>query len=194
MIIEAVITTVNKKGETNFSAVGVEFSKSRATFNLYKKSNTVLNLKIKDYGIINIVDKAEYLTKAALSSEKMDISKLKENDLYYLSDCCSYYQFKVLAIKDCGEKYRVEVKILTKKENRKYIGFNRANNLLLEAAVIGSRIGITKDKSDLINFLNDNRRVIIKTGNKKTKKLLDFLEKKLENNNFNHRSDTFDCS
>jgi len=192
MIIETVITTVNSNGKINFSAVGVEFFKSRVIFNLYKKSNTVLNLEIKDYGIINIVDKAEYLTKAALSSEKMDISKLKENDLYYLSDCCSYYQFKVLAIKDCGEKYRVEVKILTKKENRKYIGFNRANNLLLEAAVIASRIGITKDKSDLINFLNDNRRVIIKTGNKKTKKLLDFLEKKLENNNFNHRSDNFD--
>jgi len=192
MIIETVITTVNSNGKINFSAVGVEFSKSRAIFNLYKKSNTVLNLEIKDYGIINIVDKAEYLIKAALSSEKMDISKLKENDLYYLSDCCSYYQFKVLEIKDCGEKYRVEVKILNKKENRKYIGFNRANNLLLEAAVIASRVGITKDENDLINFLNDNKRVIIKTGSKKTKKLLDFLEKKLENNNFNHRSDNFD--
>ena len=192
MIIETVITTVNLNGKINFSAVGVEFSKSRAIFNLYKKSNTVLNLEIKDYGIINIVDKAEYLIKAALSSEKMDISKLKENDLYYLSDCCSYYQFKVLEIKDCGEKYQVEVKILTKKENRKYIGFNRANNLLLEAAVIGSRIGITKDKSDLINFLNDNRRVIIKTGNTNTEKTLAFLEKQLENNNFNNRSDNLD--
>ena len=192
MIVETVITTVNPNGEINFSAVGVEFFKSRVIFNLYKKSNTVLNLEIKDYGIINIVDKAEYLIKAALSSEKMSISELKGNDLYYLSDCCIYYQFKVLTIKDCGEKYRVEVKILNKKENRKYIGFNRANNLLLEAAVIASRIGITKDENDLINFLNDNKRVIIKTGSKKTKKLLDFLEKKLENNNFNHRSDNFD--
>ena len=192
MIIETVITTVNSNGKINFSAVGVEFFKSRVIFNLYKKSNTVLNLEIKDYGIINIVDKAEYLIKAALSSEKMSISELKGNDLYYLSDCCSYYQFKVLEIKDCGEKYRVEVKILNKKEKRKYIGFNRANNLLLEAAVIASRVGITKDENDLINFLNDNKRVIIKTGSKKTKKLLDFLEKKLENNNFNHRSDNFD--
>lgn len=192
MITETVITTVNKNGEIHFSAVGVEFFKSRAIFNLYKKSSTFLNLKIKDIGIINIVDKAEYLIKAALSSEKIDVSEIIKNKLYYLNDCCSYYHFKVLEIKDCGKKYRVEVKILEKKENRKYIGFNRANNLLLEAAVIASRIGITKDKKDLIDFLSINKRVIIKTGNKDTKKTLDFLENKLENNNFNHRSGYLD--
>ncbi len=192
MVIETVITTVNKNDEVHFSAVGVKFFKEKAVFNLYKKSSTVLNLKIKECGVINLVDKAEYLIKAAVSSEKMDISEIKKNELYYLSDCCSYYQFKVLAIKDYGEKYEVEVKILKKKEKRKYIGFNRANNLLLEAAVIASRIGITKNKNDLIDFISNNKRVIIKTGNKETKKILNFFENKLENNNFNNRSDKID--
>jgi hypothetical protein len=176
MIIETVITTINELGRIHFSAVGVKFFKSKALFDLYKKSDTFENLKIKDYGIINIVDKAEYFIKAALSSEKIDISEIKKNELYYLTDCCSYYHFKVLKIKDCGRKYRVEVKILRKKENRKYIGFNRANNLLLEAAIIASRIGITKNKNDLKKFLENNKRIIFKTGDKNTKKLLKFLE------------------
>lgn len=183
MIIETVITTINKYGEIHFSAVGVQFLKSKALFNLYKKSNTFENLKIKKFGIINIVDKAEYLIKAALGSEKMNTSKTQKNELYYLNDCCSYYHFKVLKIKDSGEKYRVEVKILRKKENRKYIGFNRANNLLLEAAVIASRIGIKKNKNDLKIFLKNNKRVIIKTGDKNTKKLFKFLKEISENNN-----------
>lgn len=192
MIIETVITTVNKKNKIHFAAVGVEFFQNKAIFKLYKKSSTFLNLKRKEFGIINVVDKAEYLIKAALSTAKMETSEVKKNEQYYLSDCCSFYQFKVLSMHDCGEKYKVEVKILNKTEKKKFIGFNRANNLLLEAAVIASRIGITKEKNDLIDFINSNKRVIIKTGDKNTEKTLDFLEEQLENNNLNNRSGSFD--
>jgi hypothetical protein len=99
-----------------------------------------------------------------------------------------------LAIKNYEEKHKVEVEILVEKDNRRYIGFNRANNLLLEAAIIASRVGITKNKNDLIKFIDDNRRVIIKTGDKNTKELLKLLERNLEYNNFNNRSDSLDSN
>jgi hypothetical protein len=194
MITETVITTVNENDKIHFSAIGIEFSKTKAVFYLYKKSITALNLKRKGSGVINIVDKAEYLIKSALNSKKIDVSQIKKNELYYLTDCCIYYEFKVLAIKNYEEKHKVEVEILVEKDNRRYIGFNRANNLLLEAAIIASRVGITKNKNDLIKFIDDNRRVIIKTGDKNTKELLKLLERNLEYNNFNNRSDSLDSN
>jgi hypothetical protein len=194
MITETVITTVNENDKIHFSAIGIEFFKTKAVFYLYKKSITALNLKRKGSGVINIVDKAEYLIKSALNSKKIDVSQIKKNELYYLTDCCIYYEFKVLAIKNYEEKHKVEVEILVEKDNRRYIGFNRANNLLLEAAIIASRVGITKNKNDLIKFIDDNRRVIIKTGDKNTKELLKLLERNLEYNNFNNRSDSLDSN
>ena len=179
MIIETVVSTVNKDNEPHFAAVGVEFIQQKAVFNLYKKSHTFSNLKNKDSGIINVVDKAEYLLKAALGSAKIEFSKIEKRNLYYLTDCCSYYQFKLINIEEQAEKYLVKVEITKAEENRKYIGFNRANNLLVEAAVIASRIGITKTKNDLVQFINQNLRVINKTGDKNTQELLKFLERNI---------------
>jgi hypothetical protein len=179
MIIETVVSTVNENKEPHFAAVGVEFMQEKAVFNLYKKSRTFSNLKNKGSGIINLVDKAEYLLKAAVGSTEIDFSRVGEKELYYLTDCCNYYQFRLINIEDQAEKYLVKVEITAAEENRKYIGFNRANNLLVEAAVIASRIGITKTKNDLRQFINQNRRVINKTGDKNTQELLKFLERNI---------------
>lgn len=179
MIIETVVSTVNQDNKPHFAAVGVEFTDQKAVFSLYKKSHTLSNLKSRGLGTINVVDKAEYLLKAALGTAEIKFSKIRGKELYYLTDCCIYYKFKLENILEDKEKHLIEVEITAVEENRKYIGFNRANNLLVEAAVIASRIGITKTRNDLVQFINQNRRVIKKTGDKNTQELLELLEKNI---------------
>lgn len=181
MIIETVITTLDKNNEPHFAAVGVEIDGNNLHFYLYKGSRTLENIKERKTGIINIVDKAEYLIKAALRNEELPVNRIEDANLFYLKDSCRYYKFKMLDAVEMENKYKIEGQIIFEKTNRKFLGFNRANNLLLEAAVKASRIGIKTTKIEVNSFLDSNKRVIMKTGDKNTENLFNFLKKYINN-------------
>jgi len=177
MMIETVIITLDKNEDINFAAFGVELQKAKLFFYPYQGSRTLENIINRQEGVVNIVDKAEYLIKAALGDAQLSINKIKDEGLYYLKDSCHYYQFKVNDITEMDNKYKVSAKIVLEQMNRAYLGFNRANNLLLEAAVKASRIGITTTEEEVNSFLNNNKRVIFKTGDQNTEYLFNFLKK-----------------
>lgn len=181
MIIETVITSLNNNEELHFAAIGVEFFNQKLSFYPYKESKTLKNIIDRKEGVVNIVDKAEYLIKAALGDNELPVNKIKDDNLYYLKDSCHYYKFKVISAFKMGDKYKVSAKIIFDQRNREYIGLNRANNLLLEAAVKASRIGIKTTEKEVSNFLDKNKRVIFKTGDKNTEYLFNFLKKYIDN-------------
>ena len=178
MIIETVMTSLNNKNELNFSAIGVQFIKDKLVFYPYKNTITAENILATKRGVANIVDRSYYLVLAALSEASFAV---KETALanYYLKECCKYYEFQISAISDLGKKYKITAKITAQNNIRNFIGFNRADNLLLEAAVIASRIGITKKVKDLKNYLAENREIIFKTGDHKSKESYLFLKEYL---------------
>lgn len=180
MIIETVITSLDENEELHFAALGVEFFNQNLSFYPYKESKTLKNIISRKEGVVNIVDRAEYLIKAALGDYKLSVNKIKDDNLYYLKDSCHYYKFKLLSVLEMDDKYKVSGKIVFDQMNREYLGFNRANNLLLEAAVKASRIGIKTTVKEVIAFLANNKRVILKTGDKNTEYLFNFLKKYID--------------
>lgn len=177
MIIETVITTQTSADNINFAALGVEFFEEKLVFYPYKDTATAKNIKNSRNGVVNLVDRAEFIVLSALSDQKFKLKKTAELNCYFLEECCHYYEFKVLLVEDLGEKYKVTAEIIADKFIKEAFTFNRANNLLLEAAVIASRIGISFDKKDLLDYLDKNKRIIFKTGDKESKKLFNFLLK-----------------
>lgn len=175
MIIETVMTSLNTEDKLNFSAIGVQFIKNNLLFYPYKNTITAENILTTKKGVVNIVDRSYYLVLAALS--EVDFA-VHQTDLgnYYLENCCYYYEFELSKVSDLGEKYKITAKTAAKKSRNDFIGFNRADNLLLEAAVIASRIGITKKAQDLKKFLAENKEIIFKTGDHKSKKSYLFLK------------------
>ncbi|MFP4020366.1 MAG: DUF447 domain-containing protein [Halanaerobium sp.] len=175
MIIETVITTQTNADKINFAALGVEFFEEKLVFYAYKDTATAENIKNSRKGVVNLVDRAKFIVFSALSDQKFKLKKTADLSGYFLEECCHYYEFKVLLVEDLGEKYRVTAEITADKFIKEASTFNRANNLLLEAAVIASRIGISFDKKDLLNYLDKNKRIIFKTGDNESKKVFNFL-------------------
>jgi hypothetical protein len=181
MIIETVIISLDDNEKLHFAAIGVEFLNQKISFYPYNGSKTLKNILDRGEGVVNIVDKAEYLIKAALGEYKLPVNNIKDDNFYYLKDSCRYYKFKVISAIKMENKYKVNAKIIFEQMNREYIGLNRANNLLLEAAVKTSRIGIKTTEKEVNDFLDNNKRVIFKTGDKNTEYLFNFLKKYIEN-------------
>ncbi|ADQ14383.1 DUF447 domain-containing protein [Halanaerobium hydrogeniformans] len=179
MIIETVMTSLDSKNDLNFSAIGVEFVKDKVIFYPYKNTTTAENILATKKGTVNIVDRSYYLILAALSEPEFAVDKTDLGN-YYLKDCCYYYEFKLSAISDLGKKYKLTANITAQKSRNDFIGLNRAENLLLEAAIIASRIGITKKTKELKNYLAENREIIFKTGDQKSKESYLFLKKYLQ--------------
>jgi hypothetical protein len=177
MIIETVITSLDENSKIHFAALGVEFFKQKIVFYPYQGSKTLENIINSKEGVINIVDKAEYLIKAALGDYHFSVNKIKDDNHYYLEDSCHYYKFRLISVSEIDDKYKVSGKIVLDQSNREYFGLNRANNLLLEAAVKASRIGIKNTCKEVDTFLDNNRRVILKTGDENAEYLFNFLKK-----------------
>jgi len=175
MIIETVITTQTSADNINFAALGVEFLGEKLVFFPYKDTVTAKNIQDSKKGVVNIVDRAKFIVFSALGDQKFNYKKTVELNSYFLEECCHYYVFKVLSVEDLGEKYKVSAKIIADEFIREACSFNRANNLLLEAAVIASRIGISFDKNDLLAYLQKNKRIIFKTGDEESKEVFRFL-------------------
>ncbi|MFW5961712.1 MAG: DUF447 domain-containing protein [bacterium] len=175
MIIETVITTQTKTDNIHFAALGVEFSAEKIVFYPYQDTATADNILIKKRGVVNLVDRAKFIVLSALSDQKFNVKKTADCRGYYLEKCCHYYEFKVISIENLEAKYKVTAEITADKFIKEASTFNRANNLLLEAAVIASRIGISFNKKDLLDYLEKNRRIIFKTGDRESREVYNFL-------------------
>lgn len=179
MIIETVMTTINKNKTPHFAAAGVELfsdKSDRVEFYLYKDSITAENLLKTKKGVINITDSALHLVKSALIEPDFQVKKTPDKDGFYLSRACSYLQFNVNSTAEKKEKYSIEAEIVSRVILREYRGFNRASNLLVEAAVRASRIGISTSRKEVKEFLQKNKRIIIKTAGSREIECYHFLK------------------
>ncbi len=176
MIVETVVTTKEENKHIHMAALGVKFDGDNVFLYPYKGTKTLANILKDKSGTINIVDKAEYLVKSALGNGSFKLNPAQKNNSYYLADCCHYYEFEMISFKKLDDKYEIKAKITNDEFIREYLGFNRAANLLVEAAVTASRIGISAEIEDLLNFLEEYKRVIFKTGNKKDEDTFYYLK------------------
>jgi hypothetical protein len=57
-----------------------------------------------------------------------------------LSDCCSWRELTVRSIDSTPPRSRIETSIVHRGVRREFIGFNRARNAVLEAAIYATRL------------------------------------------------------
>lgn len=144
MISEVVVTT-RKNNRDNKAPIGVYFKDKKVIMHLFSGSHTYENLLTEDYFSVNVVPPIE-IAKAVLDDED---DYLYYNDIPYLKS--SYYAifYKVIERKfvDREDKFgKNRLMILEGEEiKRIYLNnipkpYNRADGLLVEIAVIYSRL------------------------------------------------------
>lgn len=146
MILEGIVTTINKDGDPNVSPMGplVDQHLSQFVLRPYKSSTTYANLKRNGQGVLHVTDNVEMLAQAAIG--QLDpppaFNQATRVDGVILADACRWYEFEVESIDDRNDRTTIACRVVAHGRIRDFFGFNRAKHAVVEAAILATRVHI----------------------------------------------------
>ena len=143
-ILEGVATTLNQDGSVNISPMGpiVDPELSTLVFRPFQTSTTFLNMQRSRQGVFHITDDVNLIAQAAVGTPAPlpRLVEAEQIDGRAIADACRCYEFRVESIDDREDRATVLARVEQVRRNRDFIGFNRAQHAVLEAAILATRI------------------------------------------------------
>jgi hypothetical protein len=174
VIIETIVSTINEQGQVNFAPMGVMIEKDKIIIRPYKEGTTYRNLLTTQQGVIHITDNVLIFAESAVSSPQFESFPAECIRGFVLKDTCYYYEFIVLETDCSSERARFTTQIVKRGRIRDFIGFNRAKNAIIEAAILATRIrfiGIEK----ILEKFEEYAVIVKKTGGLQEEQAMQYL-------------------
>lgn len=181
MIIETIVTTLNEQGEANFAPMGVTIGNAEILIRPYKESATYRNLLATGAAVVNVTDDVRVFAESAISTPQFPAFPADRIRGLVLKDACSYYECSVIEADTTQDRASFRCQVVKKEALREFIGFNRAKNAIIEAAILATRIrflGVEKILAEYRRFAE----IVKKTGGEQEaiamRYLQDYVERK----------------
>lgn len=147
----------------------------------YKTTRTYVNLKRHGIGVLNVTDDVELLARAAVG--KLDpppkLVVHRDTKATIIANCCRWFVFKVLNIFDESDRTTIECEVTHQGRVRDFFGFNRAKHMVVEAAILATRIHILKPE-DIRRELLRLKSPLEKTAGDQERRAFEFLSQYIE--------------
>lgn len=194
---EAIITTINKEGQSNASPFGVRVLENNEIFlRIFEGGNTIKNIKDNEEFIVNVTNSPLMFTLATTNTIPEEyLSRIPESkdhgELAYLTDADAYFICKV---KDLKTSFRendpikdtevnfIKAEVIEQKiKNECVRPINRGIHALIESLVNYSRINIVDDttRKYFIERFLESERIIKRVGNEEEKESIKILKEEL---------------
>lgn len=139
MILETIVTTVDGQGTINFAPMGVEWGEETIVLKPFLETTTFRNLRDSGAAVVNLTDDALLFAQGAISSPQFPSVPAVRVRGAILVAACSWRELEVLGIDATPPRSRIEARVVHRGVTREFIGFNRARNAVLEAAILATR-------------------------------------------------------
>lgn len=139
MIIETIVTTSDPNGAINFAPMGVEWGDDIIVLKPFLETTTFRNLSATGVAVVNLTDDVMLFAQGAVSSPQFPSSPAEVVKGVVLQAACSWRELEVKTIDATPPRSRIEARVVHRGANREFIGFNRARNAVLEAAIFATR-------------------------------------------------------
>lgn len=181
MIIESIVTTLNEVGEANFAPMGVTIDKGEIIIRPYTDSATCRNLAATGAAVVNLTDNCRLFAESAISNSNPQFPTVPAELVpgRILTDACSYYECSVMHTDTAPPRATFHCKIIKKGVLREFIGFNRAKNAIIEAAILATRVRLL----EVATILQEYRRlseIVQKTGGEQEAWAMRYLQDYVE--------------
>lgn len=140
MIIECIVTTLAADGSVNCAPMGVEWGEELIVLKPFLETATYRNVVATGAAVVNLIDDARVFASAAISSPSYPTVPAAAVRGVVLADCCSWRELTVLSLDSTPPRSRIEMTVAHRGVRREFIGFNRARNAVLEAAIYATRL------------------------------------------------------
>ena len=139
LIIETVITTSAPDGAVNIAPMGVEWGEETIVVKPFLETATFRNLRDTGAAVVNLTDDVLLFARAAISNPQYPTVPAVRVRGAVLEAACSWRELEVRAIDDTPPRSRIETAVVHAGFRREFLGFNRARNAVLEAAILATR-------------------------------------------------------
>ena len=179
MITETIVTTLNEQGEANFAPMGVTIGDGEILIRPYKESATCRNLLATGAVVVNLTDNAGLFAESAVSNPQFPSFPADMVRGLILKDACSYYECTVREADTTHERANFYCRVVKKGVLREFIGFNRAKNAIIEAAILATRVrflGVEPILQEYGRFAE----IVKKTGGEQESRAMQYLQEYVE--------------
>ncbi len=179
MIIETIVITLNEHGQANFAPMGVTIGDGEILIRPYKESATYRNLLATGKAVVNLTDNVRLFAEAAISSPEFPAFPAEMVRGLVLKDACSYYECSIVQANTADERADFRCRVVKKGVLREFVGFNRAKNAIIEAAILATRVRFLGVEKILQEYLRLSE-IVKKTGAEEEVKAMRYLQDYVE--------------
>lgn len=179
MIIETIVTTVDEQGEANFAPMGVTILNGEIVIRPYKESATYRNLLVVGTAVVNLTDNVRLFAESAVSNPQFTAFPADTIRGLVLKDACSYYECSVVHADTAHERADFRCRVSKKGVLREFIGFSRAKNAIIEAAILATRVRFLGAEKILQEY-RCLSEVVKKTGGGEEQEAMQYLQDYVE--------------
>jgi uncharacterized protein len=140
VIVETIVTTTDAGGRINFAPMGVEWGEETIVLKPFLETATFRNISATRAAVVNLTDDAMLFAQGAISSPQFPSVPASAVRGVVLEAACSWRELEVAAIDATPPRSRIDARVVHRGFRREFIGFNRARNAILEAAILATRI------------------------------------------------------
>ena len=169
MILETIVSTVNKKRKVNFAPFGIKKKSKNIIISPYIPSITLQNLRDNNCAVINYVDDASFYVNCILGNKKFKKKRTQIIDGFFLENSLSYDEVIVKKVIEDSLRPSFICEVVKSVSKKRYDGHNRAKAAIIEACILASRVKLLKKKKILDELNNLSKGVKKKEENIKKK-------------------------
>ena len=140
MILETIVTTLSADGGINIAPMGVEWGEASIVLKPFLETATYRNVVATGAAVVNLIDDVRVFARAAIGNPQYPTRPAVAVHGVVLADCCSWRELKVAAMDSTPPRSRIDTAIVHSGVQREFIGFNRAQHAVLEAAIYATRL------------------------------------------------------
>ena len=140
MIVETIVTSVGADGTVNCAPMGVEWGDTVIVLKPFLDTATYRNLMATRACVVNLTDEVRLFARAAISNPVYPTVPAEFVRGVVLAGCCSWREVEVRSVDSTPPRSRIETVVVHRGTRREFIGFNRAQHAVLEAAIYATRL------------------------------------------------------
>lgn len=142
MIIESIVTTLDDHGRVNIAPMGVEWDDDVLVIKPFLDTTTFRNVIATRAAVVNLTDDVLIFARTAIGTATFPTHPAARVKGVVLDAACSWREIEVASIDATPPRSRIETRVVHHGTQREFLGFNRARNAVLEAAILSTRTHI----------------------------------------------------
>lgn len=173
-IRESIVTTRNADGTAHIAPMGIHVLEESLVIAPFKPSTTLLNLERDGAAAINYTDDVRIYAGCVTGRHGWPVRDADTLPVPRLQTCLAHSEVRVDRVEKDEQRPRFYCRVVHEVNHAPFHGFNRAQNAVIEAAILVTRLGmLPADKVDReIEYL---RISIDKTAGAREREAWDWL-------------------